>query len=71
MKEILRNGIINGEADVPQSFNYYKSGILSNDYVKEIEEMFWLSADTDLDGIKLKDIDSNPLSSKDEKWTQM
>lgn len=32
MKEILRNGIVNGELNVPQVFSFYTSGILSNDH---------------------------------------
>jgi hypothetical protein len=32
MKEILRNGIVNGELNVPRVFSYYQEGILSNDH---------------------------------------
>ena len=32
MKEILRNGIVNGELNVPEEFSMYKDGILSIDY---------------------------------------
>ena len=32
MKEILRNGIVNGELNVPKVFSFYTSGILSNDH---------------------------------------
>lgn len=32
MKEILRNGIVNGELNVPRVFSFYQQGILSNDH---------------------------------------
>ena len=32
MKEMMRNGILNGELNVPQVFSFYTSGILSNDH---------------------------------------
>ena len=32
MKELLRNGIVNGELNVPKVFSFYKEGILSNDH---------------------------------------
>merc|ERR1712010_41636 len=32
MKEILRNGIVNGELNVPRIFSFYQKGILSNDH---------------------------------------
>lgn len=32
MKEILRNGILNGELNVPRVFSFYQEGILSNDH---------------------------------------
>jgi len=32
MKEILRNGIVNGELNVPRVFSFYQEGILSNDH---------------------------------------
>jgi hypothetical protein len=32
MKELLRNGAVNGELQVPQVFSFYKEGILSNDH---------------------------------------
>lgn len=32
MKEMLKNGILNGELNVPQVFSFYQSGILSNDH---------------------------------------
>ena len=32
MKEILRNGIANGELNVPRIFSFYQKGILSNDH---------------------------------------
>jgi len=32
MKEILRNGIVNGELNVPKVFSFYQQGILSNDH---------------------------------------
>lgn len=32
MKEILRNGIVNGELNVPKVFSFYSEGILSNDH---------------------------------------
>ena len=32
MKEILRNGIVNGELNVPRVFSFYQKGILSNDH---------------------------------------
>jgi hypothetical protein len=32
MKELLRNGIVNGELNVPRVFSYYQEGILSNDH---------------------------------------
>ena len=32
MKEIYRNGCVNGELNVPKVFSYYQQGILSNDH---------------------------------------
>jgi hypothetical protein len=32
MKELLRNGIVNGELNVPRVFSFYQEGILSNDH---------------------------------------
>ena len=32
MKELLRNGIVNGELNVPKVFSFYTKGILSNDH---------------------------------------
>lgn len=32
MKEILRNGVVNGELQVPGVFSFYREGILSNDH---------------------------------------
>jgi cathepsin C len=32
MKEMLRNGIVNGELNVPRVFSFYQQGILSNDH---------------------------------------
>lgn len=32
MKEMLRNGILNGELNVPRIFSFYQKGILSNDH---------------------------------------
>jgi len=32
MKDILRNGIVNGEINVPKVFSFYQKGILSNDH---------------------------------------
>ena len=32
MKEILRNGFVNGELNVPRVFTFYQQGILSNDH---------------------------------------
>lgn len=32
MKEILRNGVVNGEINVPRIFSFYQKGILSNDH---------------------------------------
>ena len=32
MREILRNGIVNGELNVPRIFSFYQKGILSNDH---------------------------------------
>jgi hypothetical protein len=32
MKELIRNGIVNGELNVPKVFSFYKEGILSNDH---------------------------------------
>ena len=32
MKEIMRNGIVNGELNVPRVFSFYQQGILSNDH---------------------------------------
>eukprot|EP00356_Strombidium_inclinatum_P003629 CAMPEP_0170485226 /NCGR_PEP_ID=MMETSP0208-20121228/4534_1 /TAXON_ID=197538 /ORGANISM="Strombidium inclinatum, Strain S3" /LENGTH=279 /DNA_ID=CAMNT_0010758809 /DNA_START=1218 /DNA_END=2053 /DNA_ORIENTATION=- len=32
MKDILRNGIVNGELNVPRIFSFYQKGILSNDH---------------------------------------
>jgi hypothetical protein len=32
MKELLRNGIVNGELNVPRIFSFYQQGILSNDH---------------------------------------
>jgi len=32
MKELLRNGIVNGELNVPRIFSFYQNGILSNDH---------------------------------------
>jgi hypothetical protein len=32
MKEMLRNGIVNGELNVPKVFSFYSEGILSNDH---------------------------------------
>jgi cathepsin C len=32
MKDILRNGIVNGEINVPKVFSFYTTGILSNDH---------------------------------------
>lgn len=32
MKEILHNGIVNGELNVPRVFSFYQEGILSNDH---------------------------------------
>ncbi len=74
-KTYLKDTIKSLKSDPPERIDRNVDSTISkmksSGNVKEIEEMFWLSADTDLDGIKLKDIDSNPLSSKDEKWTQM
>jgi len=30
MKDLLRNGVVNGELQVPQAFSLYKSGVLSS-----------------------------------------
>lgn len=32
MKELLRNGMVNGELNVPRVFAFYQEGILSNDH---------------------------------------
>lgn len=32
MKELLRNGMVNGELNVPRIFSFYQNGILSNDH---------------------------------------
>jgi hypothetical protein len=32
MKDLMRNGIINGELNVPRIFSFYQHGILSNDH---------------------------------------
>jgi hypothetical protein len=32
MKDIMRNGIVNGELNVPRVFSFYQEGILSNDH---------------------------------------
>jgi hypothetical protein len=32
MKDLLRNGIVNGELNVPRIFSFYQKGILSNDH---------------------------------------
>ena len=37
MKEILRNGIVNGELNVPRVFSFYQEGILSNDHEAKME----------------------------------
>ena len=34
---MLRNGIVNGELQVPESFSYYKSGILSSEHLRSME----------------------------------
>jgi hypothetical protein len=36
MKEILRNGIVNGELNVPRIFSSYHEGILSNDHESQM-----------------------------------
>jgi len=36
MKEILRNGMINGELEAPHIFHTYKSGILTSDGIQEL-----------------------------------
>jgi len=32
MKELLRNGPVNGELQVPKTFSLYQTGVLSNDH---------------------------------------
>jgi hypothetical protein len=32
MKELMRNGVINSELNVPSAFSFYNGGVLSNDH---------------------------------------
>jgi hypothetical protein len=37
MKEMLRNGILNGELNVPRAFSFYQKGIMSNDHEDKMD----------------------------------
>jgi hypothetical protein len=38
MQEILLNGPVNGELQVPKAFSFYQKGILSNDHESKMDE---------------------------------
>lgn len=38
MKEIMRNGLVNGEMQAPHIFHTYKKGILTQDGIKDLHK---------------------------------
>jgi cathepsin C len=38
MKEVLRNGIVNGELQAPSIFHMYKTGVLTENGIKELSQ---------------------------------
>lgn len=51
MKEVLRNGVVNAELNVPSTFSYYREGILTNELEAALEEV--------LESLDIEDSDKN------------
>lgn len=47
MKEILRNGIVNGELQAPHIFSMYTQGVLTSDGIKQLHKKLKSLAQTD------------------------
>jgi len=56
MKEIMRNGLVNGEMQCPHIFHTYKKGILTQDGIKDLHKNVLKLAQTKHEAL-MKDID--------------
>lgn len=56
MKEIMRNGLVNGEMQAPHIFHTYRKGILTQDGIKDLHKQVLKLAQTKHEAT-MKDID--------------
>lgn len=71
MKEIARNGIVNGELQAPSIFSMYKTGVLTSDGIKELSDKIQSLVEVSKGKIQLNNITDKSFKDYGISWQNL
>lgn len=75
MKEILRNGLVNGELNAPHIFSMYKSGVLTEHGIKKLNKAVLAQVSRKTEGDantpKASDVTNKNLADYGIEWQNL